>query len=290
LAAHLARVDDELAVLARERDAVALTRKEVTSEHQRLMEREGRLAEREAILKRRLDDKLNEKLREARTEIDRVVGTLKQKADQLAQQAEARVASRGPTLSTGEVGHLRAEARAAVGAIGDTLSADAKDIGAPAPLPGPPAVGDSVFVSSLNAQGIVRSVSGNQVEVEARGMRLRVRVADLRAPVARPSDPSAGRRDTSRVQVATAARDGGPTRDLVLIGSTVDDAIDRAAKFLDDALLGDERRLRFVHGHGTGRLRDGLTKFLRQHPLVANVSPAPEREGGQGATIVELKD
>jgi DNA mismatch repair protein MutS2 len=45
-----------------------------------------------------------------------------------------------------------------------------------------------------------------------------------------------------------------------------------------------------VHGHGTGRLRDGLTKFLRQHPLVANVSLAPDSEGGPGATIVELKD
>jgi DNA mismatch repair protein MutS2 len=90
--------------------------------------------------------------------------------------------------------------------------------------------------------------------------------------------------------VGTIARESGPTRDLVLIGATVDEAIARAEKFLDDALLADERRLRFVHGHGTGRLRDGLTKFLRQHPLVASVSLAADNEGGPGATIVELKD
>ena len=90
--------------------------------------------------------------------------------------------------------------------------------------------------------------------------------------------------------MGAAAREQGPTRDLVLIGTTVDEAIARAEKFLDDALLADERRLRFVHGHGTGRLRDGLTKFLRQHPLVASVSLAPDSEGGPGATIVELKD
>jgi dsDNA-specific endonuclease/ATPase MutS2 len=33
-----------------------------------------------------------------------------------------------------------------------------------------------------------------------------------------------------------------------------------------------------------------MTKFLRAHPLVATVEPAPDNEGGNGATIVELKD
>jgi DNA mismatch repair protein MutS2 len=83
---------------------------------------------------------------------------------------------------------------------------------------------------------------------------------------------------------------GVSSRELVVIGATVEEAIDRAEKFLDAALLADERRLRVVHGHGTGRLRDGLTRFFRQHPLVAAVSPAPDNEGGTGATIVELKE
>jgi DNA mismatch repair protein MutS2 len=80
------------------------------------------------------------------------------------------------------------------------------------------------------------------------------------------------------------------SRELVLIGSTIDQAVDRAEKFLDAALLADEHRLRVVHGHGTGRLREGLRQFFRQHPLVATVTPAPDNEGGDGATIVELKD
>jgi DNA mismatch repair protein MutS2 len=78
--------------------------------------------------------------------------------------------------------------------------------------------------------------------------------------------------------------------ELVLIGATVDDALGRAEKFLDDALLGDEKRLRVVHGHGTGRLRDALRAYFREHPLVASATPAPDNEGGNGATIVELKD
>jgi len=70
----------------------------------------------------------------------------------------------------------------------------------------------------------------------------------------------------------------------------VEEATDRIDKFLDQALLSDDRRLRVVHGHGTGRLRDAVRAFFRAHPLVANVSPAAGNEGGDGATIVELKD
>jgi DNA mismatch repair protein MutS2 len=84
--------------------------------------------------------------------------------------------------------------------------------------------------------------------------------------------------------------EGGRPLELMVIGSTVDEAIDRAEKFLDDALLSDARRLRVIHGHGTGRLREALTKFFREHPLVAAVTRAPDNEGGAGATIVELKD
>jgi len=45
-----------------------------------------------------------------------------------------------------------------------------------------------------------------------------------------------------------------------------------------------------VHGHGTGKLREALRGFFRDHPLVASVAPAPDNEGGNGATVVELRD
>ena len=120
---------------------------------------------------------------------------------------------------------------------------------------------------------------------------MRVPLTELRRAGARPASEPAAARHLSRGGVTTTMADESrPARELVLIGSTVDQALDRTEKFLDDALLADERRLRIVHGHGTGRLRDALGTFLRQHPLVAAVSPAPENEGGGGATIVELKD
>jgi DNA mismatch repair protein MutS2 len=136
-------------------------------------------------------------------------------------------------------------------------------------------------------------VSGKHVDVEVRGKRMRVRLADLRRPDKREAAEPAKRRPptpSGSITVAMVASDARANRELVVIGSTVDEALDRTEKFLDDALVSDERRLRIVHGHGTGRLREALTTFLRRHPLVASASPAPENEGGGGATIVELKD
>jgi DNA mismatch repair protein MutS2 len=147
-----------------------------------------------------------------------------------------------------------------------------------------------VFVAPFGAEGIVRGTAGKQIDVEVRGKRMRVPLDGLRrvaAGVGRGARPSPKSQPSSRSGERLTSL---PSRELMVIGSTVDAAIDRAEKFLDDALLADERRLRVVHGHGTGRLRDAMRQFFKQHPLVASVVPAPDNEGGDGATIVELKE
>jgi DNA mismatch repair protein MutS2 len=232
------------------------------------------------VLRKRLDAKLNEHLRSARAEVDAVVTRLKQKADALADTA-----SRRATVSTGDVGGLRSEARAALGAIEQAHDLEAGAAAYAAPLDGPPEVGERVLVTTLGAEGIVRDASGKTIEVEIRGKRMRVPQSALRRAAAGAA-PRGQARDERR---ATTHAPVAAT-EIVLIGVTVDDALDRLEKFLDTALLGDERRLRVVHGHGTGKLRDAVRAFFRQHPLVARVAPAPDNEGGQGATIVELKE
>jgi DNA mismatch repair protein MutS2 len=275
LAAHLARVDQELSALERRQQTIDQERLAIDAARQGLLERESRLTEREATLKRRLDDKLNEKLRDAKDEVDRIVGRLKQKAETIADR-RAKV-----PLSTGDLGDLRREGRTALESIGAEFGGGTGEASGPEPLTEAPAVGDLVFVATFGTDAVVRAVDGRKVDVEFRGKRLRVSLGDLRrsAPPA-PKPPAPSRYASPRVAAS----------ELVLIGSTVDDALDRAAKFLDDALLSDERRLRVVHGHGTGRLREALRAYFRGHPLVASVSPAPDNEGGTGATIIELKD
>lgn len=148
-----------------------------------------------------------------------------------------------------------------------------------------------MLVASFGAEGIVRGLSGNNADVEIRGKRMRVPISGLRRVSTSGRDRG---RPSSPGGAAPASRSDGPltaaSAELVVIGKTVDEALDGVEKFLDASILSDARRLRIVHGHGTGRLRDAIRKFLKEHALVATAGPAPDNEGGQGATVVELKD
>jgi DNA mismatch repair protein MutS2 len=283
LADHLARVDRELAEIERERQRLSAERQHAAEQHARLLDRESRLSEREAVLKRRAEDRLQERLREARAEVDRVVDALKQKAALLAAEAEAR-AARGTSLTTGDLGRVRAEARNALAAIADEAASHAV-----ATPPQTLAVGQVVLVAGLKAEGTIQRIAGQYADLNIRGKHMRVPLSALTISASAGSvgtgDPPQPRQPPSRDRAT-----GGPTTQLVVIGSTVEDALSRTEKFLDNAILADERRLRIVHGHGTGRLRQALAEFLAAHPLVAAIGPAPEGEGGRGATIVELKD
>jgi DNA mismatch repair protein MutS2 len=77
--------------------------------------------------------------------------------------------------------------------------------------------------------------------------------------------------------------------EIHVIGQHVEDAIEAVDKALDQALLSGASHLRVVHGHGTGRLRDGLRDHFRGHASVASMRPGGKNEGGNGATILELR-
>ena len=44
-----------------------------------------------------------------------------------------------------------------------------------------------------------------------------------------------------------------------------------------------------IHGHGTGKLRQGVQRFLKQHPRVASFEAAAATDGGTGCTVAQLK-
>ena len=69
---------------------------------------------------------------------------------------------------------------------------------------------------------------------------------------------------------------------------TVDEALLKLDKYLNDALLAGLYRVRVVHGKGTGTLRQVVRRQLAKHPLVKSYRPGIYGEGGAGVTIVEL--
>ena len=104
------------------------------------------------------------------------------------------------------------------------------------------------------------------------------------------ADPLAAARRQKGVHVTvTSANTDDMRMEINLIGRTVDEATEELEKYLDRAFLAGLPRVRVIHGHGAGILRRGVREFLKGHPHVAGIEEAPQNEGGQGATLVELR-
>lgn len=229
--------------------------------------------------------RLDERLRDARAEIEAVVADLKRQAALLADQAAKTT---GALPSTGDTGRLRGDARAAIDALGEKYRKDEAPSQPVEPLPARAvAVGDRVMLGPLGLEGVVVTLHDREAEVEVRGKRFRTHAAELRVLGGPPPKAEA---PAVRVNVQLQPREGVSSSELTLVGNTVDQALDRLEKFLDESLLGEQRTVRLIHGFGTGRLKEAVVEYLHRHPLVTQVRTASPQEGGGGVTIAELKD
>ena len=285
IAAHLARIDAQARALDSDRIRLQRDRRAIDDANAALAARERDLKEREARLARRVNEKLDDRVRQARRDIDQIIEQLKEKSDALVEQAAIRV--RTPGISTGDTGAARAEAREAIERIVQQLKEPALAPAAAATLE--PTVGARVAVGGLGLEGTIVSIQGNQVEIDVRGKKVRAPLKGLQVLSGSAKATAAPAPSKVRVTVDLQPREG-LLSELNVIGWTVDQAVDRVARFLDETLVTDQQQVRIVHGLGTGQLRRGIAAYLKDHPLVAKFYPAPREQGGEGATIVELKE
>ncbi|HVH28670.1 MAG TPA: endonuclease MutS2 [Vicinamibacterales bacterium] len=292
LAEHLAKVDRDMRALEHEHRLAAREREEIEATGTRMRQREEALRQREDTFRRRLSEELETQVRQARREIDDVIADLKAKTTAIARQAgETNVARQ--TVTTGDTGAARVDARAAVDQVVTRLL-EPVERAAPKPAMGgrEPKVGDRVVVGGFGLEGVVTALHDGTAEVDVRGKRMRASARDLSLVEATSGAPHATASPGAarvKVNVELQPRDTMLT-ELNVIGCTVDEAIARAERFLDESLLTDHRTVRFIHGYGTGQLKRALAGFLQQHPLVARFAVAPPEQGGGGVTVVELKD
>jgi DNA mismatch repair protein MutS2 len=293
LSEHLAKVDSDLRRLEHERLTVARERENLAESEQHLRTREDAVRGREEAFRRRLNEQLDRYMREARHEIDAVIGSLKERAAELTAQAARQVPSDKPgaLITTGDTGAVRAEAREALERVVERLKDVREEPASEAPHArdesAQVAAGAHVALGGLGIEGTVIQVHDGYAEVDVRGKRLRTTVRDLR--VLSPASAVPARSANVRVNIDLQPRQG-TTSDLNVIGCTVEEALSRADKFLDESTVTEQRTVRLIHGYGTGQLRRALAEFLKSHPLVARFELAPPEQGGGGVTVVELKD
>jgi len=147
-------------------------------------------------------------------------------------------------------------------------------------------VGDQVMVPKLGRRATVRAVNleKGEVWVEAGGLNVKVALTDLFPPA--PEEGGSKKIRTVNVTVTSAESFG---MELNLLGQTVDEALDAVEKEIDRAALSGRKKLYIVHGFGTGRLRQGIRQYLRNHPHVKDFERAAPNAGGDGVTVVILE-
>ena len=149
-------------------------------------------------------------------------------------------------------------------------------------------VGSQVITPFGNI-GIVEKMDKEVAEVLVGGMRLREKITNLR-PVTTEEKPRPKKAETRPVgSVLRLDDDRDADAELNLIGKTTADAEYEIDRFLDEAYLASLPRVRIIHGFGTGALKNFVHHFLKGHPHIERFAFAPPDQGGNGATIAELK-
>ncbi|MDX2041264.1 MAG: endonuclease MutS2 [Acidobacteriota bacterium] len=152
-------------------------------------------------------------------------------------------------------------------------------------------IGDRVRVLSLNQEGLIEAIKGEEIVVQIGALRFRevadnLRFVERKQASAKASKAVAGLPKGVSVSLQEQK---SVSSELNVIGKTTNEATYEADKFLDAAYLDNHDRVRIVHGMGMGALKRAIADLLSGHPHVAKFYPAEQNEGGNGATIVELK-
>jgi DNA mismatch repair protein MutS2 len=152
-------------------------------------------------------------------------------------------------------------------------------------------VGDRVRVLSLNQEGVVESVTDDVIGIQVGALRFREAPENLRLIERKAASNKAAKAAAGLPKgVSVSLQEQPPvSSELNVIGKTVNEATEAADKFLDAAYLDNFDRIRIVHGLGMGALKRAIADLLSGHPHVSKFYPAASNEGGNGATIVELK-
>ena len=152
-------------------------------------------------------------------------------------------------------------------------------------------VGLEVFVGKLGQVGQISWVSGEGDDVEVQVGRLKVLVPLKDLHVREDDDSPKKPSYTGQVYLSPITREKAlaVSMELDVRGHTVDEAIADVDKYLDDACLAGLRRVRIIHGKGTGALKQAVREFLREHPHVDTALPGGLSEGGDGVTVVSMR-
>ena len=227
-------------------------------------------------------------LRQARREVDEVRAELRRKAA-AAKPEDLQQAKRKLAEASASVARHEPERKLPPG-----KPATAADL-----APGTPVIVKTA--AGLGGRGVVEKAASNgTVDVRLGLLKMNVAIADVLLDTHKQaSEKKAPPKPKVHVEVTPAEPEAPPhdksgartaDRTCDVRGQRADEAIAMVDRFLDESITMSRDIVWVVHGHGTGALRQAIRGHVQKHPAVSRWRAGEASEGGDGVTVLFLKD
>ena len=279
--------EDLLASLEESRVTIEKEREEISSYKSEISRLKSRLEQKEE----RLDERKDKLIRSANEEAQRILREAKETADQTIRQINKLAQSSGVGK---ELEAERTKLREKLDKVDKSLSLKNEKGPKKTISPKKLKIGDGVKVLTMNLNGTVSSLPNakGDLYVQMGILRSLVNIKDLEL-LNEPSISGPGmdlmKKNNTGSGKIKMSKSFSVSPEVNLIGMTVDEAIPVLDKYLDDAYLAHLPKVRVVHGRGTGALKAGVHKHLKQLKYVKEFRLGDFGEGDTGVTIVTFK-
>ncbi|MCV9386399.1 endonuclease MutS2 [Reichenbachiella ulvae] len=270
--------DRMLSELESEKNQIDKLKKEVEAKDKRLSDAIKDYQD----LKKFLDKKKNEVLKEAKQEAARVIEASNKKVESTIKQIQEAKADKKRVQQAREqlTQHKEKLSKESVKPEEKLVKAVDQNI----------EVGDKVKILSSGAAGEVVSIKGNQVELTLGGLTSRVKLKDIEKISSKQFKKSTEDRVKQMTGIDLNSKMANFNMTLDIRGVRAEEAIGKVENYIDEALLLGYPEVKILHGKGHGVLRDLVRNVLRENPKVLRATDEHIERGGAGITVVSLDE
>ena len=264
------------ATIRKEQEEIARYKKEITDLKAELKAKQQRLDERTDKIIKKANQEAAEILKEAKEYADETIKTMNKHGLSVKELEKQRTAVRDKINKSQEKLAVKAAPPKA------HKASDISEF----------KEGIYVRILSMNLTGTVVGTPNTkgEVTVAVGSLTTKAKINNLEiiTDYKEPEESKSGKSSTGQGRIKMS-KSASISPEINLLGCTVDEAVAKLDKYLDDAYISKLSQVRIVHGKGTGALRAGITAYLKGIPYIRNFRLGEAGEGDAGVTIVEFK-
>ena len=264
------------ATIRKEQEEIAKYKKEITDLKAELKAKQQRLDERTDKIIKKANQEAAEILKEAKEYADETIKTMNKHGLSVKELEKQRTAVRDKINKSQEKLAVKAAPPKA------HKASDISEF----------KEGIYVRILSMNLTGTVVGTPNTkgEVTVAVGSLTTKAKINNLEiiTDYKEPEESKSGKSSTGQGRIKMS-KSASISPEINLLGCTVDEAVAKLDKYLDDAYISKLSQVRIVHGKGTGALRAGITAYLKGIPYIRNFRLGEAGEGDAGVTIVEFK-